>query len=68
MAEKLSGKRVAFLFTEGAEQAEVEAPLQAVREAGADVARRHPGVQRKDRRGVLRGQARAAARRLSLAA
>src|SRR5579859_4849345 len=37
MADKLSGKRVAFLFTEGAEQAEVEKPLQAVREAGADV-------------------------------
>src|SRR5579859_666404 len=37
MADKLSGKRVAFLFTEGAEQAEVEKPLQAVREAGAEV-------------------------------
>jgi protease I len=28
---------VAFLFTEGAEQAEVEKPLDAVRKAGADV-------------------------------
>jgi protease I len=36
MADQLKGKRVAFLFTEGAEQAEVESPLEAVREAGAD--------------------------------
>ncbi len=35
MAGKLEGKRIAFLFTEGAEQVEVEKPLQAVREAGA---------------------------------
>src|SRR5881227_2931877 len=37
MANKLKGKRVAFLFTEGAEQAEVTEPLEAVRNAGADV-------------------------------
>jgi protease I len=37
MADELKGKRVAFLFTEGAEQAEVEKPLEAVKEAGADV-------------------------------
>jgi len=37
MAEQLHDKRVAFLFTEGAEQAEVQEPLKAVREAGADV-------------------------------
>ena len=36
MANELKGKRVAFLFTEGAEQAEVEAPLEAVRKAGAE--------------------------------
>ena len=35
MAEELKGKRVAFLFTEGVEQVELEQPLQAVREAGA---------------------------------
>jgi protease I len=37
MADELKGKRVAFLFTEGAEQAEVVKPLEAVKEAGADV-------------------------------
>jgi protease I len=37
MADELKGKRIAFLFTEGAEQAEVKKPLEAVREAGADV-------------------------------
>jgi protease I len=31
----LSGKRVAFLFTDGVEQVELEKPLQAVRDAGA---------------------------------
>jgi protease I len=36
MANELKGKRVAFLFTEGAEQVEVTAPLEAVRKAGAD--------------------------------
>ncbi len=36
MADELKGKRVAFLFTEGAEQIEVTAPLEAVRKAGAD--------------------------------
>ncbi len=37
MADELKGKRVAFLFAEGAEQAEVEKPLEAVKDAGADV-------------------------------
>jgi protease I len=37
MANELAGKRVAFLFTEGVEQAELTEPLAAVREAGADV-------------------------------
>jgi protease I len=37
MANELEGKRIAFLFTEGAEQAEVTEPLKAVRDAGADV-------------------------------
>jgi protease I len=36
MAQELRGKRVAFLFTEGVEQAELTEPLTAVREAGAD--------------------------------
>ena len=38
MADELSGKRVAFLMAnEGVEQVELERPLQAVREAGAEV-------------------------------
>ncbi len=37
MAKELEGKRIAFLFTEGVEQAELTEPLKAVREAGADV-------------------------------
>jgi protease I len=37
MAEKLDGKRIAFLFTEGVEQVELTEPLEAVREAGAEV-------------------------------
>jgi protease I len=37
MADELKGKHVAFLFTEGVEQAELTAPLEAVRKAGADV-------------------------------
>jgi protease I len=37
MAKELQGKRIAFLFTEGAEQVEVTEPLEAVRKAGADV-------------------------------
>ena len=37
MANDLQGKRIAFLFTEGAEQDEVTEPLEAVRNAGADV-------------------------------
>src|SRR5438270_1258981 len=37
MANELEGKRIAFLFTEGAEQAEVTEPLKAVRDAGAEV-------------------------------
>jgi len=36
MAEDLKGKKVAFLFTEGVEQVELEKPLEAVRKAGAD--------------------------------
>ena len=36
MADELEGKRVAFLFTDGAEQAEVTEPLEAVRKAGAE--------------------------------
>jgi protease I len=36
MADELKGKRVAFLFTEGAEQVEVVDPLEAVRKAGAE--------------------------------
>jgi protease I len=35
VADELKGKRVAFLFTEGAEQVEVTEPLEAVRKAGA---------------------------------
>jgi len=35
MADELKGKRLAFLFTEGAEQVEVSEPLEAVRKAGA---------------------------------
>ncbi|HEY6399352.1 MAG TPA: type 1 glutamine amidotransferase domain-containing protein [Solirubrobacteraceae bacterium] len=37
MANKLDGKRIAFLFTEGVEQVELTEPMKAVREAGADV-------------------------------
>src|SRR5579863_10537287 len=37
MADELKGKHIAFLFTEGAEQAEVVEPLDAVKKAGADV-------------------------------
>ena len=37
MAGKLEGKRIAFLFTEGVEQVELEKPLEAVRDAGAEV-------------------------------
>jgi protease I len=37
MSDELKGKRVAFLFTEGAEQPEVIEPLEAVKKAGADV-------------------------------
>lgn len=36
MADELKGKRVAFLFTEGVEQVELEKPLEAVRGAGAE--------------------------------
>jgi protease I len=38
MAQQLSGKRVAFLAADGVEQVELERPLEAVREAGAEVA------------------------------
>src|SRR5437764_14423415 len=37
MSEKLDGKRIAFLFTEGVEQVELTEPLKAVRDAGAEV-------------------------------
>ena len=37
MANELQGKHVAFLFTEGAEQVEVTEPLEAARNAGAEV-------------------------------
>jgi protease I len=37
MADELKGKRIAFLFTEGAEQDEVTKPLEAVRDAGAEI-------------------------------
>jgi protease I len=37
MANELQGRRVAFLFTEGVEQAELTDPLEAVQKAGADV-------------------------------
>ena len=37
MANELQGRHVAFLFTEGVEQAELTEPLEAVRGAGADV-------------------------------
>ena len=36
MADQLKGKKVAFLFTEGAEQVEVTEPLKAIKKAGAD--------------------------------
>jgi protease I len=36
MANELQGKRIAFLFTEGVEQAELTEPLEAVRKAGAE--------------------------------
>ncbi len=36
MADKLKGKKVAFLFTEGVEQVELEKPLEAVKEEGAE--------------------------------
>jgi protease I len=37
MSNRLEGKRVAFLFTEGVEQVELTEPLKAAREAGAEV-------------------------------
>jgi protease I len=37
MANELKGKRVAFLFSDVAEQSDVTEPLEAVRNAGADV-------------------------------
>ena len=37
MASELDGKKIAFLFTEGAEEVEVTEPLEAVKNAGADV-------------------------------
>ena len=37
MRQQLKGKRIAFLQTEGVEQVELEQPLRAVRDAGAEV-------------------------------
>ncbi len=37
MADRLQGKRIAFLATDGVEQVELTEPLKAVRAAGADV-------------------------------
>lgn len=37
MAKELDGKRIAFLFTDGVEQVELDKPVDAVREAGAEV-------------------------------
>jgi protease I len=37
MAGKLEGKKIAFLFTDGVEQVELEKPAEAVKDAGADV-------------------------------
>jgi protease I len=34
---KLDGKKIAFLFTDGVEQVELDKPAEAVRDAGADV-------------------------------
>ena len=49
MAEELSGKRVAFLMAnEGVEQVELERPLEAIREAGAEtdlIAPKPSGIQ-----------------------
>src|SRR6202034_3770507 len=36
MTQPLKDRRVAFLFTEGVEQADLPEPLQAIRDAGAD--------------------------------
>lgn len=36
MSEQLNGRRVAFLFTDGVEQAELTQPLKAVTDAGAE--------------------------------
>jgi protease I len=36
MADELKGKKVAFLFTEGVEQVELEKPLEAIKAAGAE--------------------------------
>lgn len=36
MADELKGKRIAFLAAEGVEQVELEQPLEAVRDAGAE--------------------------------
>jgi len=37
MAQRLAGRRIAFLATHGVEQIELTAPLQAVKESGAEV-------------------------------
>jgi protease I len=37
MSGKLEGKKIAFLFTDGVEQVELDKPAEAVKDAGADV-------------------------------
>jgi protease I len=37
MADELKGKKIAFLFADGVEQVELEQPLDAVKQAGAEV-------------------------------
>jgi protease I len=37
MTQKLTGKRIAFLATDGVEQSELEQPWRAIKDAGADV-------------------------------
>ena len=37
MAGKLEGKKIAFLFTDGVEQVELDKPAEAVRDAGGEV-------------------------------
>ena len=48
MAGELKGKRVAFLFTEGAEQVEVTEPLDALKKWQRPTASTRPPVPRRD--------------------